>query len=204
MAGLWYKKTYMFTYKFNQSSSSSGSKTRATEFFTGNKADMHPSKKAGMICAPLMTCVGSKRWTHIYLMIQPIQFLAGMHVRTHSNIGQAPSQTNVPTRTPSSTASPPLHTWMGWWDVCMEYPDHVCIPVWLHTRSCLQRLDHDVGVCPQIYGVPITPDIIGCIVDLHCLAMIDLVPRYMYSIPLIFREVAITIPLIVPIKQSSK
>ena len=82
----------------------------------------------------------------------------------------------------------------------MEYPYHACIPVWLGVRSSFGRLDHDIRVRPQFYGVPVASDIVSRIVDAQRLASIEAFPSDAHSIPFFVCELAIGIALVISLE----
>ena len=62
-------------------------------------------------------------------------------------------------------------------------------------------LDHNIRVCPWIYGVCIVSDIIGGIVNMYYLAMIYLFAYNMDSISLLLCELAIYVTIVALVKQ---
>ena len=71
-------------------------------------------------------------------------------------------------------------------------------------QSCLWGLDHNIRVCLWVYGVCVTSDIIGGIVNTYCLTTIYLFTCDVDSHSLLLCDLTICVTVVAPVKQVTK
>ena len=97
----------------------------------------------------------------------------------------------------------PLDTWMRRQHDRVEYSNHARVPVRLRAQPCFWGLDHHIWVCIWLYGVAVPSDIICHIVYSQRLATEDFFAGYKNAVPLLIRELAISIAFISSTKKTT-